>query len=68
MVVTMAYHAGYAEFRGSDLGEPVVGNSVISVSYILTANPISAVIVHIAMHVASVLHGIDTTATLPPHY
>jgi hypothetical protein len=68
MLVTAAYHAGYAEYRGEDLLDPVVGNGVMSLSYLLTANPISAVIAHVAMHIASVLHGIDTTTTLPPHY
>ena len=30
--------------------------------------PITAVGAHVALHVASVLHGIDTTVTLPPRY
>jgi 5,10-methylenetetrahydromethanopterin reductase len=29
---------------------------------------ITAIIAHIALHVASVWHGIDTTVSLPPHY
>lgn len=68
MAVTAAYHLGYAEFRGSDVLEPIAGNSIMSLGYLLTANPLTAIIAHVAMHVASVWHGIDTTVTLPPHY
>ncbi len=40
----------------------------MSLGYLLTMNPISAILSHIAMHVASVLHGLETMAQLPPHY
>ena len=45
-----------------------IGNSIFSLGFLLTANPLTAVLAHIAMHIASVFHGIDTTVTLPPHY
>jgi hypothetical protein len=40
----------------------------MSLGYLLTNNPITAVFSHIAMHVAGVLHGPATVAQLPPHY
>ena len=39
-----------------------------SCEHFLTMNPIGAIGGHIAMHIASVLHGINTTTQLPPHY
>lgn len=65
--VTAAYHLGYAEFRGPAVGKAVVGNVVMSAAQILTASPIAATGSHVAMHVAAVLHGPDTTVQLPPH-
>ena len=68
LAVTAAYHLGYPEFQGTDVREPLIGNSIISVAYVLTNNPITAVLSHIAMHVAAVLQGAETTTQLPPHY
>ena len=68
VLVTAAYHLGYPEFRGTDLKDPVFGNGVMSIGYVLTNNPITAIGSHIAMHVAAVLQGAETTVQLPPHY
>jgi hypothetical protein len=68
IVVTAAYHLGYAEFRGNDLTDPLVGNTIMSLGYLIFANPVTAIVAHIALHVASVFHGVDATVTLPPHY
>lgn len=68
IAVTVAYHVGYTEYHGADMVNPVIGNSLFSLGFLLTANPLTAVIAHIIMHIASVFHGIDTTVTLPPHY
>jgi hypothetical protein len=67
MLVTAAYHAGYAEFRGANMSDALAGNSIMSLGYLVAANPLTAIIAHVAMHIASVWHGIDTTVTLPPH-
>jgi hypothetical protein len=40
----------------------------MSLAYIVTGNPIAAVISHVAMHIAAVLHGVETVMQLPPHY
>ena len=47
---------------------PSIGNGVMSLGYILTANPLTAVLSHIAMHIAGVLHGPASVIQLPPHY
>ncbi len=65
--VTAAYHLGYPEFRGPAVGKAVAGNAIMSVAQIVTASPIAAAGSHIAMHVAAVLHGPETTVQLPPH-
>lgn len=66
--VTAAYHLGYVEFRGPQLINPLIGNAIISCSYVLSANPIAPVVAHVAMHIAAVLNGAETTTQLPPHY
>ena len=66
--VTVAYHLGYTEFHGIAILWVVVGNSIITSTYLLTGSPLSAVITHIIMHIAAVLHGMETVLMLPPHY
>lgn len=69
LLVTVAYHLGYPEYRvaGGIMG-PSIGNGVMSLGYILSNNPMSAVFSHVAMHVAGVLQGPATVMQLPPHY
>jgi hypothetical protein len=67
-LVTAAYHAGFTEFRGPQLIQPVIGNLLITLAYLLTGSPVAAIVSHVAMHVAAVLHGMATTIQLPPHY
>jgi hypothetical protein len=66
--VTAAYHLGYVEYRGPQVVDPLIGNGVMTLGYLLTGSPLTAIGAHIALHVASVLHGVETTVTLPPHY
>jgi hypothetical protein len=40
----------------------------MTLGYILTANPLTAVLAHVAMHVSAVLHGFTTAVQLPPHF
>jgi len=69
LLVTVAYHLGYPEYRAAGgVAGPSIGNGVISLGYLLTNNPIAAVFSHIAMHIAGVLHGPSTVMQLPPHY
>jgi hypothetical protein len=66
--VTTSYHLGYQEFRGKKVIWPNVGNGILSLAYFLTMNPLAAILPHIGMHVAAMIHGKDTTGQVPPHY
>jgi hypothetical protein len=68
LFVTAAYHWGYMEFRGPALVAPLLGTALITVGYVLTTNLMTPVIAHMAMHIAAVLHAMETTGQLPPHY
>ena len=68
LFVTAAYHLGYPEYRGAGLFGPVIGNTSMTLAYLLTNNPIAAILSHIAMHIAGVLHGPASVVQLPPHY
>ncbi len=68
LLVTVAYHWGYPEFRGPQVIAPAFGNGAMSLAYLLTTNPLAAVVRHIAMHMSVVLHGLNTAVQLPPHY
>lgn len=68
VLVTAAYHLGYPEYRGAGLFGPVIGNTAMTLGYLLTNNPLAAIVSHIAMHIAAVLHGPASVIQLPPHY
>ena len=66
--VTAAYHWGFAEYRGPQVLQPVVGNVAITLAYLLSGNPLAPIVAHVIMHGAAVFHGMETTVQLPPHY
>lgn len=66
--VTIAYHLGYTEFHGFSMFWVIIGNSIITLTYLLTGSPLSAIVTHVIMHIAAVLHGMETVLMLPPHY
>jgi hypothetical protein len=57
LFVTAGYHLGYAEFRGPALIAPLFGNGVMTLGYLLTGSPLTAVGAHMALHVTAVVHG-----------
>ena len=67
-LVTAAYHLGYPEYKGKGLIGPVIGNTTMTVGFLLTTNPLAAMLSHIAMHIAGVFHGPASVVQLPPHY
>ena len=67
-VVAGAYHLGYAEFRGIGLLAPIFGNTLLTLSLVLTRSPLAPIGAHIAMHLAGVFHGMESVVQLPPHY
>jgi hypothetical protein len=38
-----------------------------SLACLLAGNPLPALIPHVAMHLAAVLHGMESVVQLPPH-
>ena len=68
ILVTVAYHFGYSEYRGNGIRGPVIGNTAMTIGYLLTNNPLAAILSHIAMHIAGVLRGPAAVMQLPPHY
>ena len=67
-VVTVAYHWGYPEFRSKSVKQPVIGNGICTLAYLLSMNPLAAIGSHVVMHIAAVWHGPKQTVQLPPHY
>jgi len=68
LLVTVAYHLGYPEYWGGGLFGPAIGNTAMTLGYLVTNNPLTAILSHIAMHIAGVLHGPASVVQLPPHY
>lgn len=68
LLVTLAYHLGYPEFRNKSVLLVLAGNSLITLAFLLSASPLGSILSHTAMHVAAVLQGPETTIQLPPHY
>ena len=69
LLVTVSYHLGFPEYRQpGGLAGPTIGNGVMSLGYLLTNNPLTAIFSHMAMHLAGVLHGPASVMQLPPHY
>jgi hypothetical protein len=68
LLVTVSYHFGFPEYQGKGMRGPVIGNTTMTFGYLLTANPLAAMLSHMAMHIAGVFHGPATVIQLPPHY
>ena len=67
LVITTAYHVGYADFRSKKLVQPNIGNTIMSIPTLVSANPIGSPLTHAMMHVAAVIHSPKTELFLPPH-
>ncbi|MFZ5821462.1 MAG: hypothetical protein ACOYYJ_16315 [Chloroflexota bacterium] len=67
LAVTVAYHLGYPEYRAGGVMGPVIGNTVMTLGSLLANNPLTAILSHIAMHIAGVLRGPASVIQLPPH-
>lgn len=68
LLVTLLYHLGYPEFRNRKVALVLVGNALITLAYLVSTNPLGAVVSHVVMHVAAVYRGPETMIQLPPHY
>ena len=68
LTMTVIYHLGYTEFQGVAIMSAMIGNAIVTLTYLLTGSPLAAVATHVIMHLAAVLHGMETTLQVPPHY
>ncbi|MGE3073215.1 MAG: hypothetical protein AB7N24_03915 [Dehalococcoidia bacterium] len=67
MTITAVYHLGYEDLRNADgIRNPEIGNTVISLPVIISANPIGSLVAHTSMHVAAVTHAYESKDRLPP--
>jgi hypothetical protein len=67
MIITATYHAGYEDLQNTKgIGRPEIGNSIISLPVIVSANPLGSVIAHTSMHLAAVTHAYESKDRLPP--
>ncbi len=67
LVVTTAYHIGYSDFRSRKIIQPNIGNTIISLPTLISANPIGSPITHAIMHITTIIHCPETDLFLPPH-
>ncbi len=67
LLITTSYHLGYSDFRSTKILQPNIGNTIISVPTLVSANPIGSPITHAIMHITAVIHSPKTELFLPPH-
>ena len=67
IVMTTLYHLGYADFRSPKIIQANIGNTIISIPTLLSANPVGSPIAHAALHISAVIHSPETDLFLPPH-
>jgi hypothetical protein len=63
VAVIVVHHLGYREYRGPAIRSPVIACTILSLGYLLTANPIAAMGGHVVLHLAMMRRGME----LPPH-
>jgi hypothetical protein len=66
LLITATYHLGYPQYREDGIGQPEIGNTIISLPMLATANPIGSVVAHATMHTTAVVHSYETDGFLPP--
>lgn len=57
-IVTAAFHVGFPAYRGARLLQPIGANLLITLAYLLTGSPVAALVAHILLQVAAVVHGV----------
>jgi hypothetical protein len=67
VIITATYHAGYRALRNArGISQPEIGNTIISVPMMASANPLGSVVAHVSMHLAAVTHAYESKDRLPP--
>ena len=67
LLVSLTYHLGYPEFRNRKVGLVLIGNALITLAYLLSSNPLGALLSHTVMHLAAIIQGPESTIQLSPH-
>lgn len=62
LIVIVAHHLGYAAFRNKRMAEAVMGCAPLTLAYLVTGNPFSAIVGHILLHAAVLQRHVE----LPP--
>jgi hypothetical protein len=66
-IITATYHAGYKDLQNvTGISQPEIGNTIISLPVIASANPAGSVLAHVSMHLAAVTHSYESKDRLPP--
>jgi len=66
-IITGMYHAGYKDLQNvRGISRAEIGNIIISVQVIVSANPAGSVLAHVSMHLAAVTHSYESKDRLPP--
>jgi len=68
LAVTATYHLGFPEFQGLAVLQPVIGNAIFTLAYLLSGSPLAPLLAHVAMHIAAAVYDYGTSIPLPPHY
>ena len=63
IVVVVAHHLGYPEFRGPKMAQAVLGCGILSIAYLLTGSVVAPMLAHAVLHTVAVRNGME----LPPH-
>lgn len=66
LLITGTYHLGYEQFREDGIGQPELGNTIISVPALAAVSPLGSIVAHSAMHVTADIHAYETDVFLPP--
>jgi hypothetical protein len=67
VIITATYHAGYRDLRNvGGISKPEIGNTIISLPVVASANPVGSLVAHTSMHLAAVTHSYETRDRLPP--
>lgn len=67
VIITATYHAGYKDLQSvRGIMQPEIGNTIISIPVIASANPAGSVLAHVSMHLAAVTHSYESKDRLPP--
>jgi hypothetical protein len=66
-IITATYHAGYTDLQNvAGISQPEIGNAIISIPVIASANPAGSLLAHVSMHLAAVTHSYESKDRLPP--